>query len=339
MSHHFDTEAARHDPTVNLNDFYLFAGSPGRVAMVMTVNPYEGPPPSNALNRQGVYRFEFDLDGDFTSEVAFAVHVCADGDEDRIDVRREVRSGSRGESSHLLRGRVDDLLIGSGGQVRAFVGPRSDPFAADAEGLGAFLHACADGVFAPSAFSGRRNFFQDRNVVAVVLEVPIDLVGTGRVQAWASISLEGHAAPRQVARWGLPLITHLFVTDPEAQDRYNQTAPADGDEAAERSMRHMVTRVARLAGSAGSPEAYADALTARLCPVVLPYVLGSPAGFTFAGFNGRALTDDVMDVMLTLLTNTPLGDGVRPDVEAFDAAFPYLAPPVTSSDLVHARTR
>jgi hypothetical protein len=44
---------------------------------------------------------------------------------------------------------------------------------------------------------------------------------------------------------------------------------------------------------------------------MLPYELGTPAAFDFVGFNGRALTDDAMDVILTLATNTCLGDGVE----------------------------
>jgi hypothetical protein len=39
MSHHFDTPTAREDPRINLCDFYLFRGTLGTVAMVLTVNP------------------------------------------------------------------------------------------------------------------------------------------------------------------------------------------------------------------------------------------------------------------------------------------------------------
>ncbi|MFZ3304576.1 MAG: hypothetical protein WA227_13280, partial [Mycobacterium sp.] len=40
MSHHFDTPTGREDPRLNLCDFYLFAGDPGKTtAMAMTVNP------------------------------------------------------------------------------------------------------------------------------------------------------------------------------------------------------------------------------------------------------------------------------------------------------------
>ena len=39
MSHHFDTPTGREDPRLNLCDFYLFAGDPGKTVMAMTVNP------------------------------------------------------------------------------------------------------------------------------------------------------------------------------------------------------------------------------------------------------------------------------------------------------------
>jgi hypothetical protein len=42
----------------------------------------------------------------------------------------------------------------------------------------------------------------------------------------------------------------------------------------------------------------------------LPYELGYIGSVGFRRLNGRALTDDVIDVMLTLATNTGLGDGV-----------------------------
>jgi hypothetical protein len=46
-------------------------------------------------------------------------------------------------------------------------------------------------------------------VTAIVLEIPINLIGLGDVRAWATVSLHGHAPEVQVSRWGLPLITHI----------------------------------------------------------------------------------------------------------------------------------
>jgi hypothetical protein len=88
-----------------------------------------------------------------------------------------------------------------------------------------------------------------------------------------------------------------------------------------------VEKVTALAHSAADPSAYATQLLARLCPSVLPYELDTPASFSFAAFNGRGLGDDVMDVILTLVTNTALGDGVAPDTRLIRPDFPYFGEP------------
>jgi hypothetical protein len=82
-------------------------------------------------------------------------------------------------------------------------------------------------------------------------------------------------------------------------------------------IRDFVEKVTALAHSAADPSAYATQLLARLCPAVLPYELDTPASFSFAAFNGRGLSDDVMDVILTPVTNTALGDGVAPDMRDY----------------------
>jgi len=48
----------------------------------------------------------------------------------------------------------------------------------------------------------------------------------------------------------------------------------------------------------------------RLIPTILPYEPDAWAAFSYANFNGRTFTDNVMDVQLSLMTNTALGDDV-----------------------------
>jgi enamine deaminase RidA (YjgF/YER057c/UK114 family) len=55
----------------------------------------------------------------------------------------------------------------------------------------------------------------------------------------------------------------------------------------------------------------------------LPCRLGIAASFDYTGFNGRALADDVMDVMLFPRAHWALGDGVGPDLARIHADFPY----------------
>jgi hypothetical protein len=151
------------------------------------------------------------------------------------------------------------------------------------------------------------------------------------VHGWATASLYGHAPEVQVSRWGLPMITHMLLSDPSLHDaaaeNYNRAVPAEEVALFSKPMRDFVEKVTALAHSAAEPSAYATQLLARLCPGVLPYELDTPASFSFAGFNGRGLGDDVMDVMLTLVTNTALGDGVAPDMRLMRPDFPYFGEP------------
>jgi hypothetical protein len=77
MSHHFDTKLAREDPSLNLCDFYLFHGPPGRTAMAMTVNPDVGLSAPDTLHPEGLYAFRFDLNGDAREEVTNPPHLAA----------------------------------------------------------------------------------------------------------------------------------------------------------------------------------------------------------------------------------------------------------------------
>jgi hypothetical protein len=61
---------------------------------------------------------------------------------------------------------------------------------------------------------------------------------------------------------------------------------------------------------------------------VLPYVVGKPASYSFAGINGRALADNAPEVMLSLVTGTAIASGLKPSVAKHlrDPNFPYVVP-------------
>lgn len=81
------------------------------------------------------------------------------------------------------------------------------------------------------------------------------------------------------------------------------------------------------AGSVMNPKEYGKQIVSRLCPTAMPYEIRTPAAFDLAGFDGRPLTDDVMDVMLTLASNKPLEDGVAPDRSRIRSEFPFFGEP------------
>jgi hypothetical protein len=337
MSHHFDTPTAKEDPRINVCDFYLFRGRPGTAVMALTVNPDAGKSAPDTFRDEGLYAFRFDLDGDAREEVTFKVMFSppghADGDEHRhvqgFEVRRatgaDALKGDAGET--IVTGHTGEIVRTDNGVV-VFCGLAPDLFAGDA----AALHALQEGLhkdnrFASEAFQNRKNFFAHKNVSAIVLEVPVGLIGAGRVHAWATASLFGHAPEVQVSRWGLPLITHVFMPDPAMREDYNRTTPSDDLARFAPQIGLIAEKLSRLAGAAADSNDYARLLIAKLCPTTLPYELDTPAAFNFAGFNGRPLTDDAMDVILTLAANSPLADGVAPDRARTRPGFPYFGEP------------
>lgn len=337
MSHHFDTPTAREDPRINVCDFYLFRGRPGSTVMAMTVNPNAGQSAPDTFRDEGLYAFRFDLDGDAREDVSFSVRfgaVLHSDDEGHAHAQTfEVRRASAGTATsdadgELIAAGQTGRIVEADGGVKAFAGLAPDLFAGDAAALGEFRTAFFDkGTFYPEAFQNRKNFFGGRNVTAIVLEVPTSVIGHGRVRGWATASLHGHAPEVQVSRWGLPLITNIFMPDPAMREDFNRAAPLEDVSRFSEQVAEVATRLTRLAGSAADPNAYGRMLAERLCPVTLPYDLDTKATFGIDRFNGRGLADDVMDVMLTLATNTPLSDGVAPDGSRMRDAFPYFGEP------------
>ena len=348
MSHHFDTKLAREDPSLNLCDFYLFDGIPGKTVMAMTVNPDVGLSAPDTLHPEGLYAFRFDLNGDAKEEATFKFRFGeprhGDGSEHThiqpFVVRRatgdDARRGDAGES--LVEGETGSVATNLG--LRAYVGIAPDLFAANT-GFRAFMAAFyKDQRFDADTIQHQQNPFAERNVTALVLEVPSELIGMGKINAWATISLFGHAPEIQVSRWGLPMVTHLFLDDPCDQaikDQFNASVPSEDSERFAKSIADVAEKMTTYAGSAANPREYGMQIAERLCPDTLPYELGTSAAFEVARFNGRALGDDTLDVMLTLAANTPLVDGLVPDRGRIRTDFPYYGAPYTAEEQVGVR--
>lgn len=338
MSHHFDTPTAREDPRLNLCDFYLFAGTPGTTVMAMTVNAaatIDGPAP---FRDEALYVFRFDTDGDHREDVSIKVrfgelvHVPTDGGDGHaqtFDVRFATGDDAvaGGDGRLIATGTTGTPVIGENG-LRAFAGVVHDAFAGDAAAVNEFKDAFAAGSYKPEAFDNHVNFFADRTVAGIVVEVPNALLGAqSAVHAWATVSLFGHAPEQQVARWGLPLFTHLFLNDDDLREAFNRTTPAADNAAFVASTVDTVTKYVTLAGTSPKPAAYARRVAELFGPITLPYTVGTPASFDYTGFNGRALGDNVMDNMLSVLTNSPLGTGIAPDPGRVSEDFPYFSRP------------
>jgi hypothetical protein len=341
MSHHFDTKLAKENPAFNICDMYLFKGTPGSTVMAMTVNADSGISGLDTLHPEGLYAFRFDLNSDAHEDVVFKFRFSepehVDGDEHvHVQSYQVIRAqgaeigGDAGDV--ILEGQTGSVASASG--VRAFVGTAPDMWTANAIGFFDFLGALyGQDRFEIDAFKNPQNFFARRNVTALILEVPDALIGTGKVGAWATLSLYGHAPEVQIYRWGLPLFTHLFLSNPERPDlpeKFHDAGPAQDAELFGAAVSGFVGRLSNRAKSTGGPDAYGEHIASRLCPVMLPYTIGTQAVFSLSEFNGRPLNVDAFDVMLTLAANVPIVDGVHPDASRIRDNFPYFGAPYSS---------
>jgi Domain of unknown function (DUF4331) len=345
MSHHFDTQVAKDDSRLNILDMYIFEGAtPDTTAMILTTNPDAGIFAPLTLHPEGLYAFRFDTSGDGNEDIAFKFvfeepqHVDGDDSrhEQRFRVLRAVGEDLPGHAGELLvEGTVGQTVRTPDG-IQAYVGRAAELWAADAFGFFTVVNGMfAEHRYATEAFDRKSNLFAGRNNMATVLEVPNSLLSAGQVAAWATVSLFGHAPEVQVYRWGLPLFTHLYLSDPHTPElaaRFHRTVPGEDSQVFTTVVSEFVQTFAHLAAQISDPADYAATIVPRLVPAVLPYQIGSSAEFCTTRFNGRPLATDAFDVMLTLAAGTTISDGVTPDVSRIRTEFPYCGSPYDDTE-------
>jgi hypothetical protein len=191
---------------------------------------------------------------------------------------------------------------------RFFAGWRSEPFFFDTLGAVNDLQ-----------FTGA-DFFSDKNVCSIVLEVPNSALGSKPVGLWARtldkqsngwVQIERGARPQQA----------VFLPG-EQRDAYLAGEPAEDG-------RFITAFAHALEHTGGYRPDEAEQVARTLLPDILRYDPTLPASFPE---NGRTLTDDAADVFMAILTNGKVaGDGVGPHSDLL-AEFPYLGPPHDAHD-------
>ena len=331
MSHHIDTPAAREDGRVDLCDLYVFDGAdPDTTVLIMTVNPDAGKSSPTTFHPEVVYEFKIDTNQDDMEDLSYRFRFGepdSSGEQPFTVLRaegEEAQSGTDGEQ--LAQGRTNEQILLTK-QGRVWAGLRSDAFYADGVAALVFQQAAlTQHTYMPNVFEQGFNVFGGRNVTSIVLELPTRALGQGVIGVWATTSLHGHGMSVQIERIGLPLIQPFFNIDDERSEAHNRRQPREDRDSGRPRVAEIVTLFTRLAGTTESPEAYGQAVADLLLPDMLHYRLGTPASFSFATRNGRRLTDDVTDVVLSLLVNSPLSDHVGYDGR-IQPQFPYMAAP------------
>ncbi len=298
---------------LNITDLYAFQkpDDPRKTILVMNVNPMP-PKLADAFDSTAVYEFRIDTNGDAVADIAFRVIFSAYANgQQTATVRRATgaQAASDGDSGEVVIATAPvsfdgQAQVAASGAYTFFAGVRSDPFFFDLMGF------CNNFTFTGS------DYFADKDVFGIVLEVPNTALGEqSKVGIWSRVLWSHHEEWLQVARLGLPLVSILFNASKE-KDLFNDTEP---DQQKALFLDKFVALLESLGHSAGQAQAIAQVFL----PDILLYDFSSAKGF----FNGRKLTDDVVDRVLNLVTGGKVTtDRVGPHSD-YLTTFPYLGQP------------
>lgn len=321
MSHHAsgpDFGFPHGDARLDMTDLYVFPkpGDRGKSTIIFNVHPSMAVNPLGPTTREpfapgALYEIKVDINSDAIAEVCYSVQFASSADSTQTATVRLAQGaraiGACDEGEVIVKeapvsvGR--EASVANAGDYRFFFGWRSDPFFFDANGL-----------FNQMQFTGD-DFFADKDICSIVLELPNSALGTHGVGLWARTADKTKEGWMQADRGGRPLQA-VFLPGEERQ-AYLNGQPADDD-------RFMGVFAHELEHTGGYTRGAAIAIARKLLPDILSYDPRSPASFPH---NGRALTDDVVDVFFSMLTNGKVtGDKVGPHGDLLDQ-FPYLGPP------------
>jgi hypothetical protein len=338
MSHHLDSPLARQDPRLNITDQYLFDAGDETVLIMNVRTSLAGDGHADAFHPEARYEFKIHLDGHLDEDLTyrFAFGRADEGDQPyTVELLTGDQAGGDGSSgTEIARGRTGAAATTNEGG-RVWAGEAVEPFYLDLDQLDAINHAIGEGEdtdlfrWLPGS---AKDTFTGSTVRSIVLTVPVGpgVWRRGRpVATWSTAKLATDAGGwRQVGRTGLPMIWPLFRDkDSEAASHANETHPRDDRASYGDSIAGLVASVVRRRGTAELPEAYAAGLLDRIVPDLLHYVVGTPALFGLAAFNGRRLGDNAPEIMFSLATNAGIPGGLRAgDVPRSQNSFPYVIP-------------
>ena len=321
MSHHYsgpDFGFPHGDARLDLTDLYAFPkpGDAGKSILIMNVHPSASVNPpglttAEPFSRDALYELKIDTDGDAVANIAYRVRFSALTGGKLAATLRRVDGTQAATTDDGGQAIVKDAPVSMGrepqvtnaGDYRFFAGWRSDPFFFDTQGAINNLQFTGD------------DFFADKDVCSIVMEVPNSVLGRQNLGLWAR-TLDGVGGKWvQADRGGRPQQA-VFLTGAASAD-YLAGEPAD-------DARFVPVFAHSLQHAGGYTPEEAKRVAATLLPDILPYDPRRPASFPN---NGRTLTDDAVDVFLPILTNGKVrGDKVGPHRDLL-GEFPCLGPP------------
>jgi hypothetical protein len=321
MSHHYsgpDFGFPHGDARLDLTDLYVFPkpNDADKSILIMNVHPSAVVNPPGFTTREpfaanALYELKIDTNGDAIAEIAYRVRFSSSAAGTQTATVRRVEGALAAETDDGGQVMIEAAPVSTGrdprvteaGRYRFFAGWRSDPFFFDTRGALNDLQFTGD------------DFFVDKDVCSIVLEMPNSAFGSKRVGLWAR-TLDGAGGVWVQADRGALPAQAVFLVGSE-RDSYHAGEPVN-------DARFIAVFAHALEHTGGYASEEARRVAGTLLPDVLCYDPTRPASFPG---NGRTLTDDAADAFLAVLTNGRVtGDKVGPHIDLL-AEFPYLGPP------------
>jgi Domain of unknown function (DUF4331) len=339
MSHHLDTPLARQNGRLYIDDLFVFPGDHSTVFVMDVNSTVTGPDVQPGFHPEARYEFKVHFDGSDFEALTYRVSFAERDGEGRQALQLHAVSGADAREDDaagtlVLEGRTGEPA--SEGDVRIWAGRIGDPFYIDLSLLGIVNGAVKTGA-APDLSAWRPenavNSFADTTVESIVLEVSHQhpqLHAGAHTGTWCATKLATDAGGwRQINRAGHPMMWPIFwPDDTDFSNPANERHPSADFNTDGKHIGDLVTAVVTASGTSDDPPGHGETVARLLLPDVLPYLIGTPASYGFAGINGRTLADNAPEAMLSLVLDTAVPAGLKPSVSGHlrTARFPYVVP-------------
>src|SRR5712672_1544253 len=221
MSHHYsgpDFGFPHGDARLDLTDLYAFPkpSEADKSILIMNVHPSAVVNPAGSTTREpfapkALYELKIDTNGDAVADIAYRVRFSSSADGRQTATLRRVegaQAAGTGDGGQVI---IESAPVSTGryarvtevGEYRFFAGWRSDPFFFDTRGALNDLQFTGD------------DFFIDKDVCSIVLEMPNSALGPKRVGLWArTLEHAGGYAPEEARRVAGTLLPDMLSYDP-----------------------------------------------------------------------------------------------------------------------------
>ncbi|MGO9484687.1 MAG: DUF4331 family protein [Rhodomicrobium sp.] len=339
MSHHLDTPLAAKNGQLYIDDLYVFSGD-GSTVFIMDVNSnITGVYAKPGFHPEARYEFKVHFDGADFEALTYRVSFGQADSDGRQAMRLHALTGrdAREDAS------AGDLVLegwtgepASAGGIRLWAGRAADSFYIDLSLLAKVNGAIRDGTAVDLPAwrpEEAKNSFAGTTVESIVLEVSHRhprLKPGARIGVWCATKLATDSGGwRQINRAGHPMMWPIFWPDDIYFNNPADTRhPSQDVNAVGKWLSDKVSAVVAASGTSGDPQGYGQTVAQELFPDVLPYVVGTPAIYSFAARNGRSMADNAPEAMLSLVAGTAVPSGLKPSITKQQRAdtFPYVIP-------------